>query len=85
MPPILGMWWEVSTPLAGDCEIALHILHCTPGEFYRRTTWKERLLMRLHLAYRAEQRDEAETRQQQKQERDAAMRQQLQQHRQGRA
>ena len=81
----MGLWWESCTPLATDCEIALQVLHCTPGELYRRTTWKERLLMRLHLAYQAEQREEADARQQQQQEREAAMRQQSQQYRQGRA
>ena len=54
-PPRRRAWWETSTPLATDCDIALEKLHCTPGELYRRTTWQERLLLRIHLAYRAEQ------------------------------
>ena len=49
-------WWDRLTPLAGDCELALELLHCTPGEYYRRTSPAERMLIRIHLAYRNEQR-----------------------------
>ena len=49
-------WWERLTPLTNDCEIALELLHCTPGEYYARTTHEERLLIKLHLAYRNKQR-----------------------------
>jgi hypothetical protein len=48
------------TPLAGDCELALELLHCTPIEYYHRTTPHERLLIRLHLAYRNKQREMTE-------------------------
>jgi hypothetical protein len=44
------------TPLAGDCELALELLHCTPREYYLRTSPAERMLIRIHLAYRNEQR-----------------------------
>jgi hypothetical protein len=67
--PRRAQWWETLTPLAADCDIALEKLHCTPGEYYRRTTWKERLLIRLHLGFRALQ-DEA-TQEQMAQQRDA--------------
>jgi hypothetical protein len=50
--PRRAQWWETVTPLAADCDIALEKLHCTPGEFYARTSWRERLLIRLHLGYR---------------------------------
>ena len=48
-------WFATVTPLAADCDLALQVFHCTPGEFYRRTTWQERLALRIHLAYRQEQ------------------------------
>jgi hypothetical protein len=56
LPP----WWERLTPLASDCEIALELLHCTPGEYYARTTEAERMLIKIHLAYRNKQRAMAE-------------------------
>ena len=59
-PAMTPPWWERLTPLANDCEIALELLHCTPGEYYARTTDAERLLMKLHLAYRNKQRAMAE-------------------------
>lgn len=59
-PPRRFPWWQGLTPLAADCEIALEKLHCTPGEYYRRTTPRERLLIRVHLAYRSEQQRMAE-------------------------
>lgn len=67
-PPRLGMWWERATPLAADCELALTHLHCTIGELYRRTTRKERLVLRIHLAYRVKQQEEAQERAEQRQE-----------------
>lgn len=52
-PPML--WYERMTPLMVDCHIAMELLHCTPGEYYRRTTRRERLLIRLFQEYRAQQ------------------------------
>ena len=48
------------TPLAHDCEIALELLHCTPREYYLRTSMAERFLLKMHLAYRQKQRAEAD-------------------------
>jgi hypothetical protein len=48
-----------------DCYLALEVLHCTPGEFYRRTTPKERVLMRIYLAYKHEQQAFADDRRRQ--------------------
>jgi len=60
-----SIWWMRQSPLAADCTIALDILGCTPSEYYQRTTWKERALIRLHLAYRQEQTQAADEHQQQ--------------------
>ncbi len=43
------------TPLMRDCYLALEVLHCTLGEFYQRTTPRERLLMGLYFGFKAEQ------------------------------
>jgi hypothetical protein len=48
-------WWQRMTPLMRDCYLALEVLHCTLGEYYQRTTPRERLLFSLYLAYKAEQ------------------------------
>ena len=54
-PEMPQPWWQRMSPLAGDCYTALEVLHCTPAEYYRRTTAKERLLIRLYQAFRGEQ------------------------------
>lgn len=58
--PFTPPWWETLTPLAVDCEIAIEKFGCTPGEYYRRAGPRERHLIRLHLAYRSEQRQAAD-------------------------
>ena len=69
-------WWERSTPLASDCDVAIEKLGCTPAEYYRRTTPQERLLIRLYLAYRGEQqRMQDRLRQQRSEAQGAAQRQ----------
>ena len=70
-------WWQSLTPLAADCEVALEKLHCTPGEYYKRTTAQERLLIRLHLAMRGEQQRMQEQLRQQRAEVHAYLQQQF--------
>jgi hypothetical protein len=48
------------TPLSTDCDLALELLHCTPREYYARTTEAERMLIKVHLAYRQKQHAMAE-------------------------
>jgi hypothetical protein len=60
LEPLPLPWWERMTPLANDCEIALELLHCTPREYYLRTSVAERFLLKIHLAYRQKQRAMAE-------------------------
>ena len=71
-------WWQSLTPLAADCEIALEKLHCTPGEYYRRTMPHERLLIRLHLAYRSEQQRMQDDMRRQRVDMDVELQQQFQ-------
>jgi hypothetical protein len=54
-PPPPLPWYERMTPLMRDCYLALEVLHCTPTEYYRRTTAKERQLIGLYFGYKAQQ------------------------------
>lgn len=78
-PPVAGLWWDTVTPLAADIHIAAKEFHWPVDEYYRRTTWKIRLLTRLALAYAHEQEEEARDVAEQRRETEAAMQRQVQQ------
>ena len=78
-PPLSGLWWQTQTSLAADIHLAAEQFHWPIDEYYRRTTWKIRLLNRIAFGYRREQEQEAEDHAERQRDTDEAMRHQGQQ------